>query len=1312
MKTVIEVFKFIQSFPWSVMGEFTSYFDTLEPVYRGFFVERLFEILSLYKCIASLDSYILQNGNFNQGNLCDASIYSIMHNPDGKEANIQQGGDSADLVYKHETNDHYLALSSKFLANEQIGKLDLEKMSYNAPDEKTKFALLVPSASRTRDIIKRAHHTSDKLVNGLNKCLLLDINDIWMGYLQFRNLGPADIDSISSKRRMNLRINQDYATIQILSLKEEGYPNSLLCHEPRSGKTYIVAACIDRDSRKNGHGVYLVLTTAPKETLAAYLHLFRTHREFDDCMIIDLRNEDTPEVLSPKTIILGSKQLLQMRLNEKVDSVIANAHPSIVFLDESHKGGCTSLANRVLDTYAKSAFRVMISSTFSKPALEYDIPKERCCMWSQRSNLAAQAGSYDLLMEIHNNDPVLRRLLDQIPVQVLRDQYRDVPVMITFTHSIRPNVLDEIKQDLKRSSSQIAGYSDDAAFLLHPNGSFQNEPAALNVLTLIFGRNEGRVPDKSSFMHRISKHAQKNGSRTIESMALIDPLTAIMFLTLFNVSGLARAVIDLLNKHNMCDDCEFVSINSKETPDPLAAIDAGKQRVLNSRGKKKWVLVLAGLQCSLAATIQTCDIVILANNSMLFDMIFQMMTRSMSRADGKKYGYVIDLNIRRQITLTVQIAKQSFPQGKSLKHGFMKLVEERLVSINPDEFEIANGTHVEKMEALSTNLYNMYESIRATLIPHMYQKLLDVNVILDASDISKLSAFRKLQTRKGESVTFMEKIVTCDLPEGKEIMRVDNEDATSSIEVEKDGCKKEVVSFPQILFYLTPMIILLNYHNEKEDLYSMYLDLKTDDIRTRFTILMNVVRELWSHSLNENDLDGFFYIYNRMNDQEIADLVRSIKTILQQNKNHPEILSAEIDRYLIPHFTEIKRLAEIPTLHPERRTMLDKFPISFWKNPNTKILEPCCGKGHFVLDIITRFMCHLGPIIIDEEARYRHIVENCVYFIDINSLNIYITRLLIDPDNKYNLNMHTGNSLEELPWNLNIFNGCVMNSPYTTSQEKNSRESTPLCGIFVNRFAYEIPFCVWIMPQRWFVTGKGLDDFRSEFKQRTDIVSINSYMDSKAVFGNHVDIKGGVAIFVRDASYTGECNFDGTMVNLSVSDIVLSPRDYHMYVAGKDACSKHGSIDQLFMGRYYGIETNEPRLLAGPTNSSIPCYVSLKQSKTRKMYIENDESIAQKDRFWKVFTPAAFEKAHSGFGPLNIGKPNELHSASYVSFRVKHYAEALSLQSYLRTKYANAMLSIRKVSQTISKDTLKWIPMVPLDRIWDDDLVKNYLDVV
>ena len=68
-------------------------------------------------------------------------------------------------------------------------------------------------------------------------------------------------------------------------------------------------------------------------------------------------------------------------------------------------------------------------------------------------------------------------------------------------------------------------------------------------------------------------------------------------------------------------------------------------------------------------------------------------------------------------------------------------------------------------------------------------------------------------------------------------------------------------------------------------------------------------------------------------------------------------------------------------------------------------------------------------------------------------------------------------------------------------------------------------------------------------------------------------------------------------------------------------------------------------------------------------------------------------------------------SDSYISFYVDNENEAKSLLLYLNTKFSNKILSIRKVSQGIKGDTCKWIPMVPFDREWTDEMLYEYFNL-
>jgi site-specific DNA-methyltransferase (adenine-specific) len=241
-----------------------------------------------------------------------------------------------------------------------------------------------------------------------------------------------------------------------------------------------------------------------------------------------------------------------------------------------------------------------------------------------------------------------------------------------------------------------------------------------------------------------------------------------------------------------------------------------------------------------------------------------------------------------------------------------------------------------------------------------------------------------------------------------------------------------------------------------------------------------------------------------------------------------------------------------------------------------------------------------------------------------------------------------------------------------------------------------------VVPSRWFVGGKGLEKFREFMLKRSDIAMITHEDDSKKWFGNRIVIEGGVNYFLKDEKYNGSCNFNGKFYDLSKYDCIIKPQ-FHEII---DISKQLDSIAKIYMGRHFKIETNDKRY---KDEGKIKCYVSMLKSKDRCKYID-EYDFNEKNTFWKVITPEANGKSPR-FGAMFIGKPYEIHTGSYISFRVENEEEAKSLLSYLQTKVVNHLLSVRKISQHIHKDTCKWIPLVPLDRIWTDDIVCEYLKI-
>jgi hypothetical protein len=208
-----------------------------------------------------------------------------------------------------------------------------------------------------------------------------------------------------------------------------------------------------------------------------------------------------------------------------------------------------------------------------------------------------------------------------------------------------------------------------------------------------------------------------------------------------------------------------------------------------------------------------------------------------------------------------------------------------------------------------------------------------------------------------------------------------------------------------------------------------------------------------------------------MMDDKEKNIIRSMKEIFMKNIKNRRQLSLLVDKYLIPQEIEKKSNAEVSTPFNIRQDMLDKIPVEFWSKKQ-KVFEPCCGKGQFLLDIIDKFMIGLEETIPDEKERYKTIVEECLFFSDINSTNIFITKLLIDPNEEYNLNYNEGNTLKldiNEKWGVG-FDAVIGNPPYQNSNNNKGSGNT-LWNLFVekalNVWLIKKGFLLYVHPRGW-----------------------------------------------------------------------------------------------------------------------------------------------------------------------------------------------------------------------------------------------------
>ena len=1099
--------------------------------------ESLLRLFASLKLINKLNNYTICNGNFNKITVTPLNSYKdIFYDELNNEIKLKDSGDKSDLhgISIIEKDKIILATTSKNLKKENINKFDLRDISdlyqkyYKNNGWKLHICVCIKNIEKTKKMILKAKEENNDLKILLNdkNTIFIDWNDLNNAYINFKSIFKNIsfdelINNNNNKQLITFKYHQKLSIIKTIELKNKNQKQILWGHIPRSGKSYIMAGVIIEDNKNN----YLIITTAPNETIEQYLKIL-------DCIqlkeynIIYL-NRNNNNLIKDKNIIICSKQYLQ---NKNI-SWLKNIIFDIRFIDESHNGGTTELAKNILNNYSKDSFTIQITATYSKPSNDFNISKDNWILWSLEDINLCKYYNLEKIIEKHGN----LELINNYSKEEMINEYSKYPDLYILTEEIKPDIKQNIINLTKNNNNYGYGYSTEAIFLLKQGyndkeneikylSEFQNEEENLKLWYKIFDKYDNDNNNENIFINRIKKICKNS---LINSRFIYDnesyPYIIMVYLPQNNISKISKATIKLLNKYNVVPYLEIVSINSKTTNNPKQLIE--ETRIKAKNNNKKGVLVLSGKQCSLGISIKRCDIVILLNNNTSFDMIYQMMFRCMTEEENKKCGFVIDLNINRVINTSIIDYGFIIKPEQHPKETIKYLLEEKLINLNADHWMPCFGHNYSKIKSIIDNIYNIYSSNTENALEKLLNRLNYnyKNIILEDREqkllnslftISKNKKSKKIESESLDLDLDLEKIKN-----GIEKTKIenDNNNQENNDNQEKNKEVKVEINYIEILKHIIPLICLLTIKEDnKTEFIEMFNYIKENKNIYKYNILLDQINSWYCYCYSYNkkntdkdkDIDKDnkifiilinIYIKYMKTDKEINNIIRTIKELFTKNINNSNELSKLIDKYLIPEELEKKKNAEVSTPYKLRQEMLDKIPLEFWSKPR-KVFEPCSGKGGFLVDIVGRFMEGLKNEIPDEKERYRVIVEECLYWSDINPTNIYIGKLLLDPLEEYKLNYNEGDTLKldiktkfNIDIDINGFDAVIGNPPYNASQNQNNENKRGGGDLLWNKFVIKSlnewlikeGYLLFVHPSGWRKPESKLSKYKNLFKLMT-----------------------------------------------------------------------------------------------------------------------------------------------------------------------------------------------------------------------------------
>jgi site-specific DNA-methyltransferase (adenine-specific) len=304
------------------------------------------------------------------------------------------------------------------------------------------------------------------------------------------------------------------------------------------------------------------------------------------------------------------------------------------------------------------------------------------------------------------------------------------------------------------------------------------------------------------------------------------------------------------------------------------------------------------------------------------------------------------------------------------------------------------------------------------------------------------------------------------------------------------------------------------------------------------------------------------------------------------------------------------------------------------------------------------------------------------------------------------------------------FDVIIGNPPYQMKGGAGGSSDSSIYHLFVEQALKLDPhFLSMVIPSRWLAGGRGMDEFRTTMLTGKHISHLVDYTKMSTAFPG-VDFEGGVGYFLWDKNHHGDCRYTLVLGEEQEPAVLRKLDEYDILVRDTRAVSilkKVQALGELPMRDIvsgdtpFGLATNFDDFAEKSFKGAIQVHVSVKQKRAvgwiKDAVITKNRHLI---RAWKLFLPKAYGERGAIpaniLGPGIVAGPGSVCTQTYVvAGPLSSEAEALSCNSYLRSRFARFLISLRKITQDLPRDTYLWLPQQTWQRRWTDkELYKKY----